>query len=262
MSLLDQYLLDQQPLDIDMPDIFVSFEAWAGFLQDVLETTVAAYLLLKQENIVRSTWEEDTFTIRMKTWMNQFSRRYKSPLRAQTQPPIYTPEMMVGKESPKKAVKLDIKVWDKNWDNEDEIYFTWECKLIVDRAREDKHRRLVPEYITNGIVRFLDANWKYAQAVNDAGVLGYVLYGEVAQIVEAINQEMLAIPQRPESATKDVRTMQALQAARRLSASDQLKLCNPGPVKDFTFCESCHLRHFSNQVIRLYHFFLIFNFAA
>ncbi len=261
MSLLDQYLLDQQSLDIDMPDIFVSPEEWTGFLQDVLETTVAAYLILKRENTVRGTWEEDILTIRMEKCMNRLSRMYKSPLCAQTQQPIYTPEMMVGKVSPKKAVKLDIKVWDKNWDNEDEIYFTWECKLIVDKAREDKHRRLIPEYITNGIVRFLDSNWRYAQAVNEAGILGYVLYGEVAQIVEAINQEMLAIPRRPESSMKDVRAMQALQAARKLSSSDQLKLCNPGPINNFIFYESRHHRHFCNQDIRLYHFFLTFDFA-
>ena len=262
MSLLDQYLLGQQSLNVDMPDIFVSPEEWTGFLQDVLETTVAAYLILKRENTVRSTWEEDTFTIRMETCMNRLSRKYKSPLRAQTQRPIYTPEMMVGKVSPKKAVKLDIKIWDKNWDNEDEIYFTWECKLIVDKAREEKHERLVREYITNGIVRFLDANWKYAQAVNDAGILGYVLYGEVAQIVEAINQKMLAIPQRPESSIKDARAMQALQAARKLSSSDQLKLCNPGPIDNFIFYESRHRRHFCNQDIRLYHFFLAFDFMV
>ena len=262
MSLLDQYLLDQQSLDVDMPDIFVSPEEWTGFLQEVLETTVAAYHILKRESIVSSSWEEDTFTINMERYMNLLTRRYKFPLRTQTQRLIYTPEMMAGEVSPKKAVKLDIKIWDKNWDNEDEIYFTWECKLIVDKAREDKHKRLVHEYITNGIVRFLDANWRYAQVVNDAGILGYVLYGEVAQIVEAINQEMLAIPRRPESSMKDVRAMQALQAARRLSSSDQLKLCNPGPVNNFIFYESCHRRHFCNQDIRLYHFFLTFNFAA
>jgi len=84
----------------------------------------------------------------------------------------------------------------------------------------------------------------------------------VAQIIEAINQEMLAIPLRPESSMKDVRAMQALQAARKLSSSDQLKLCNPGPVNNFIFYESRHCRHFCNQDIRLYHFFLTFDFAA
>ncbi len=63
MSLLGQYLLDQPSLDVDLPDIFVSPEEWTGFLQEVLETTVAAYLKLKQESTVRSGWEEDKFTI-------------------------------------------------------------------------------------------------------------------------------------------------------------------------------------------------------
>lgn len=255
-------LLDQSSSDVDTLDLFVSPEQWTGFLQEVLETTIAAYRVLRQESTVRSSWEEDKFTINIERCMNQFIRTRKFPLCAKSQQPIYTPEMMTGEVSPKKAVKLDIKIWDKNWDNEDEIYFTWECKLIVDKAREDKHKRFVHEYITNGIVRFLDANWRYAQAVNDAGVLGYVLYGEVAQIIEAINQEMLAIPRRPESSPKDVRAMQALQAARRLSSSDQLKLCNPGPVNNFIFYESRHRRHFCNQDIRLYHFFLTFDFAA
>lgn len=59
-----------------MPDIFVSPEEWTGFLQDVLEITVAAYLILKRENTVRSTWEEDTFTIQMETCMNRLSRHF------------------------------------------------------------------------------------------------------------------------------------------------------------------------------------------
>ena len=255
-------LEDQLPADVDMPDPFVSPGQWAGFLQEVLETTVTAYLMLKHESTTRSDWKEDTFTIQIVKYMKQFIRTGKTSLCAQVQQYIYTSEMMVGDESPEKAVKLDIKVWHRNWYNEDEIYFTWECKLIVDKAREDKHKRLVREYITNGIVRFLDANWRYAQAVNDAGILGYVLYGEVEQVVEAINQEMLAIPRRPESSMKDVRAVQALQAARKLSSSDQLKLCNPGPVNHFIFYESRHRRHFCNQDIRLYHFFLTFDFAA
>lgn len=255
-------LLDQSSSDVDTPDLFVSPEQWTGFLQEVLETTIAAYRMLRQESTVHSSWEEDTFTINIERCMNQFIRTRKFPLCAKSQQLIYTPEMMAGEVSPKKAVKLDIKIWDKNWDNEDEVYFTWECKLIIDKARENKHRRLIPEYITNGVVRFLDENWKYAEAVDDAGILGYVLYGEVAQIVEAINQEMLELPQRPESSTKDVRAKQALLAARSLSAFDLLRLCNPSPINNFIFYESRHRRMFCNQDIRLYHFFPTFDFAA
>jgi hypothetical protein len=255
-------LQDQLSTDTDVSDPFVSPERWTGFLQEVLETTVTAYLMLKQKSTAQTDWKEDTFTLQIVEYMRRIIQTSKAPLCAQAQQHIYTPEMIAGDEPSEKAVRLDIKVWHRNWYNEDKIYFTWECKLIVDKSKEEKHRRLVPEYITNGIVRFLDANWKYAQSVNDAGILGYVLYGEVAHIVEAINQEMLAIPLRPESSTKDIRAMQALQATRKLSSSDQLKLCNPSPVNNFIFYESLHCRHFCRKNIHLYHFFLTFDFAV
>src|SRR5258708_37110557 len=111
-----------------MPDRFVCPQ-WAGFLQKVLETTVTAYLMLKHESTARSDWNEDTFTLQIVRCMKHFIRTGKTSLCAQVQQYIYTPEMMVGDKSPEKAVKLDIKVWHRNWDNEDEIYFTWECKL-------------------------------------------------------------------------------------------------------------------------------------
>jgi hypothetical protein len=137
-------LEDQLSADIDMPDPFVSPGQWAGFLQEVLETTVTAYLMLKHESTTRSDWKEDTFTLQIVKYMNQFIRIGKTSLCAQVQQYIYTSEMMVGDEPPEKAVKLDIKIWHRNWYNEDDIYFTWECKLIVDKAREE--RRHVGDY--------------------------------------------------------------------------------------------------------------------
>jgi hypothetical protein len=124
-------LQDQLSADVDMPDPLVIPEQWAGFLQEVLETTVTAYLMLKHESTARSDWNENTFTLQIVKYMKQFIRIGKTSLCAQEQQHIYTPEMMVGDESPEKAVKLDIKVWHRNWYNEDKIYFTWECKLIL-----------------------------------------------------------------------------------------------------------------------------------
>ena len=114
-------LQDQLSADVDMPDPFVSPEQWAGFLQEVLETTVAAYLILKHESTARSGWHEDNFTLQIVECMKKVIRTGKTSLCAQVQQYIYTPEMIVGDESPEKAVKLDIKVWHRNWYNEDEM---------------------------------------------------------------------------------------------------------------------------------------------
>ena len=82
-------LEDQLPADVDMPDPFVSPGQWAGFLQEVLETTVTAYLMLKHESTTRSDWKEDTFTIQIVKYMNQFIRIGKTSLCAQVQQYIY-----------------------------------------------------------------------------------------------------------------------------------------------------------------------------
>src|SRR5437660_9675422 len=100
-----------------MLDPFVSPEQWAGFLQEVLETTVAAYLMLKRESTALSDWKENIFTLQIIKYMKQFIRAGKTSLCAQEQQYIYTSEMMVGDEDPDKAVKLDIKVWHRNWYN-------------------------------------------------------------------------------------------------------------------------------------------------
>src|SRR2546421_10667815 len=108
-----------------MPDPFVSPGQWAGFLQEVLETIVTAYLMLKHESTAKSSWKEDTFTLQIVKYMNQFIRTVKTSLCSQVKQYVYTFDMMVGDESPEKAWKLDSKVWHSNWHNDDELYFTW-----------------------------------------------------------------------------------------------------------------------------------------
>ena len=71
-------LQDQLSADVDMPDPFVSPEQWAGFLHEVLETTVTAYLMLKHESTARSDWKEDTFTLQIVNYMKQFIRTGKT----------------------------------------------------------------------------------------------------------------------------------------------------------------------------------------
>lgn len=252
--------LDQPPSDFGEFDIFAYPELWADFLRMVLETTAKAYHRLKQENMVQKAWEEDTFTINIERCMKQVIRQKALSLSVSTHQNIYTPAMIQGNVSANKAVELDIKVWNPNWYSEDRIYFTWECKLIVDKARETKHHRLINGYITEGLVRFLNERWKYAAEVDDAGMLGYVLYGDLSDVVVAINREILEIPRRPVSSTRDERKQQALLTARRLSSTDLLRPCSPNPIEHFTLYESAHRRLFCGKDIHLYHFLLNFDF--
>ena len=188
-------------------------------------------------------------------------------MKVETPKKLYTDEMMIGTETPKKAVELDICISLSDWLRcEDDFYFTWECKLVADtavianKAEREKHRRLVPEYITKGMVRFLDEHWQYSSKVDDAGILGFVLYGDVDKIVETINQAILNPPLLPKPSTSDLRHYWALHHAQTLSEADHLKICNPSPIEDFVLYHSRHHRNFCGRDIQLYHVFLVFNF--
>lgn len=102
---------------------------------------------------------------------------YDCNLRVITQAPSYTAPMETGQESSAKVGKIDIRFFDA-WERDYiHIYFAWECKLVGDRQQlDEKHKRLAAEYITSGMLRFIDA--KYSEQIATAGMLGYVLAGQ------------------------------------------------------------------------------------
>ncbi len=226
----------------------------------MLRTTIHAYRIFNQSHEVRYEWEEDTFTLNLVDYIRHATRAQKLPLSVQPQTPIYTSQMKIGNVTPKRAVKIDIRMWNYSWYSDDQVYFAWECKLVVDKPIEKKHNRLVPEYVTKGIVRFLDESWEYASDVNDAGMIGYVLYGNTSDIVDSINYAILNPPSLPQSKDADPHRWQAIHAAQRLSHADCLKQCEVDFVDNFAVYQSLHNRTFSENDIQLYHLFLSFDF--
>jgi len=103
-----------------------------------------------------------------------------------------------------------------------------------------QHEYLVSEYISHGLLRFIDG--KYSNDVDDAGMIGYVLIGDSATIVNSINKSMRA-PQRH----------------RKLTDSNYLKIASPiGAFVDVY--QSYHNRVSCNRPIQLYHLFMKFDF--
>jgi hypothetical protein len=105
---------------------------------------------------------------------------------------------------------------------------------VGDKRMDRKYAVLISEYITEGMQRFLDG--EYAAGLADAGMLGYVLAGEVSNIVCDINASM----QHP-------------RRDRPLSPSEQIEL---GPAIG-TFTDAYQSHH---ESIHLYHLFLTFDF--
>jgi len=216
---------------------------WKTFVKVVLALTVEAYQRMRQDSVACQDWEEDTFTIRLtEDYIQPLARQHPLNLVVMPRTRVHTPEMKTGAVSPKKAPEIDIRLfssWEKDYHR---VYFAWECKRVGDKRVDNKYAFLIREYVTEGIFRFLDG--EYASEVDDSGMLGYVLAGNVANIVDGINQSMVH-PRR----------------VRRLSPSDHLV---PGPaIGAFTDAyQSRHKRVVHQRIIRLHHLFLTFDFEA
>lgn len=214
--------------------------SWESFVHLVLEITVEAYQRMRQDGRVQRDWEEDTFTIRLtEVYIQSLAHRHPLNLIAMSRTKVHTSAMKNGCLSPKKAVEIDIRLFPP-WIDYNQVYFAWECKRIGDKRVDVKHAALIPEYITEGILRFIDG--EYASGLDDAGMLGYVLDGDVTNIVDDINVSMCH-PRR----------------TRPLPAADHLALAPAiGTFKDVY--QSSHERVVGQRPIRLHHLFLTFDF--
>ena len=166
-------------------------------------------------------------------------RRQSLALAAIPQAPVYTKAMKAGEESPRKARKTDIKFYVPLWTNCASVRFIWECKLVGDSRVDGKCKGLVAEYIGHGMLRFLDG--AYPADHDDAGMLGYVLAGDVPDIVRDIN-----------------RSMKTSRRGRRLDDSDDL--VSAAAIGDFEDVYCSHHVRSSGQAVRLHHLFLTFEF--
>ena len=213
---------------------------WESFVQLVLEITVEAYQCMRRDGEVQREWEEDVFTVRLtENYIQPLARQHPPNLIAMPRTKVHTSAMKDGCLSPKKAVEIDIRL-SPSWMDYSQIYFAWECKRVGDKRVDGKYAALIPEYITEGILRFIDE--EYAAGLDDAGMLGYVLDGDVTNIVDDINVSMCH-PRR----------------TRPLPAADHLAPVSAvGTFKNVY--QSSHKRVSSQMPIRLHHLFLTFDF--
>jgi hypothetical protein len=220
-----------------LPD---KFRVWESFVRLVLEITVEGYQRMRQDGVTQRDWEEDAFTVRLtEDYIRPLAQQHPLNLVTVARTRVHTPAMKAGAVSPKQAPEIDIRLFS-SWMNYAQVYFAWECKRVGDKRVNKKYAVLIPGYITEGILRFIDED--YSAGLDDAGMLGYVLAGDVTNIVHDINASMHH-PHR----------------ARPLSTSDHLV---PAPsIGIFVdVYQSHHKRTTSQTAIRLHHLFLTFDF--
>lgn len=213
---------------------------WADFVQVVLTLTIEAYQAMRRSNIVQRGWEENVFTIRLAyDFIHPLTFDMNLPIRLWPRTKTHTDAMKSGEQPTIKAQEIDLllhDVWEQAYHTK---HFVWEAKRVGDKRVDADYGDLNSEYVNEAIYRFIRG--EYASQVSDAGVLGYVLAGEVGNIVADINQSMGNIRKNPP-----------------LPPSNQLRLV--APINDFQDIYQSHHARVDNSIL-LHHLFLTFDFA-
>lgn len=163
--------------------------SWPDFVQIVLELVTEACREFQHDQFVEQNWKEDKFTIRLcYEYIRPIALNNHLPIQAQYSVPVITSEILEGREEPKKANVMDLTLYDIANPESHTIHFVFEAKRVCDSRLNRKYKDLRAQYTKEGIYRFI--NLEYANALDDAGMLGYVLGGSVSDIVNQINSSM------------------------------------------------------------------------
>ena len=214
---------------------------WPDFVECVLELTIEAYRTMHSEHVVQRDWHEDVFTLWLGyDYLRPIAFDNESSIRVNVRQKRHTKDKKTGDQATIEAKEIDMSlsgVWEIDYH---EKHFVWEAKKVGDKRVDQQYSRLNSEYVNEGIYRFIRG--EYANGLDDAGMLGYVLAGSVSNIVDDINASMGNIRKNPP-----------------LPKSDHLK--EAIPIDDFEdIYRSNHVR-MDRTYIRLHHLFLTFEFG-
>ena len=213
---------------------------WSDTVHIVVELTIKAYQAMFQEVVAQRDWEENVFTIRLgDDYLHRLALDHEYPLIVNVRQKRHTSKMKTGEQSTTEAKEIDMLLYG-NWENYHEKHFVWEAKRIGDKSVDQKYSSLNSEYINEGIYRFIQL--EYADGLDDAGMLGYVLDGVIGNIVNDINQTMSKIRKKP-----------------RLPLSNHLQMI--APINNFQDVYQSYHTRTDNTTVKLHHLFLAFNFS-
>lgn len=219
--------------DAEQPYKAVTF-SWRDFVHVVLSLTIQAYQAMYERRKAKQSWEENVFTIHLARDLSRIASGHG--LIVHTRWKVHTPQMFAGEQATIEAKEVDLSLisWEQY---QDEQHFVWEAKRVGDKKA---YSSLSSEYVNEGIYRFIDN--EYAEGLGDAGMIGYVLSGNVVDLVDDINSSMGSLKKRP-----------------RLFAPDHLQIVNS--IAQFQDVYQSRHTRIDNTTITLHHLFLTFDFS-
>lgn len=177
-------------------------------------------------------WEEPRFSACLIGYMRQIRQQRGIELRIEPESYLYQEKILKGCEDPATAPRIDIKI-SGGWVQED-VYYGLEAKILVEMDwKKRRANYLLNRYINTGIGNFI--NGRYSHEMSRGCLTGYVLQGNIPEIVSKINNLLL----------KDGRNKEVIE---------KFESINDCP----DYYQSRHIRTTNKKEIELHHVFLTF----
>lgn len=165
-------------------------DLWPAFETVSMQILTDAFAAMSKEKLYDLAWDENTFSALLVWYIWAELLRLQIPFVAQPECMIFVRELVTSRQSGtlkkfrvKKAPRIDLTI--RYCGMPPEQYFGVEAKLLTNQTfRKRTINGLSSAYVSAGVARYRSG--LYAEDVNSAAMIGYVLVGPCEPVLSAI----------------------------------------------------------------------------
>lgn len=166
-------------------------EFYKGFHDNCIILIGDACQNLKDRHVVTINWDEETISASIFTYIDKSSKAAERRISISNEYRLYGTQVLKGMRNAKNTPRIDFR-FDASWHNVTKVEFFVEAKNLIQNVchKQNNKKDLNPKqiqkrYIKTGIQRYTTNYYP-----SNGCMLGYVLEGDVALIVDSINSLM------------------------------------------------------------------------
>lgn len=148
-------------------------------------------ITLKSTKTITPDWGEENITANIYTLIHESQQAIDYDIHPECEHPFFDKDILDNKKKAKAAVKIDL-VFQQNWEGKRHSFYVEAKNLIVADVKKTGRKHItkagdvMKRYVTTGIDHYIDEYYPLGC------MLGYVLYGTIAGVVDSLNDILVA----------------------------------------------------------------------